>query len=228
MRTIFEKITKRIYSRPVMVAGAVLLSVSSAIAHSAMAQMSPGGQQQPTSPSQQTMPGSTPGSRPEMSPMDQANQQQNDTAQMMDKDFVKKSLQGNMAEVQLGQLALQKSNNDDVKQFAQKMVDDHTKLGDQMKQVAQQLHVKPPDSPSSKEKAIVAKLQALNGEEFDKAYIKEMVKDHQQDDKEFKEEAKNSPNAGMKQLVSQDEQVISHHLEMIEQIAQKNNVVASK
>jgi putative membrane protein len=222
MRTNCENITKRICCRPVIVAGAALLSISAAIA-----QMSPGGQQQPTSPSQQTMPGS----RPEMSPLDQttsANQQQNDTAQMMDKDFVRKALQGGMAEVQMAQLALQKSNNDDVKQFAQKMVDDHTKLGDQMKEMAQQLHLKPPDSPSSKEKATLIKLQALSGDEFDKAYIKEMVKDHQQDDKEFKQEAKNTPSPGMKEVVTQDEQIISHHLEMIEQIAQKNNIVASK
>ncbi len=47
----------------------------------------------------------------------------------MDKMFVKKALQGGMAEVQLGQLTLQKSNNDQVKQFAQRMIDDHTKLG---------------------------------------------------------------------------------------------------
>ena len=48
-----------------------------------------------------------------------------------DRVFLKAALEGGMAEVQLGQLALQKSSNADVKQFARRMVDDHTKMGDQ-------------------------------------------------------------------------------------------------
>jgi len=204
-------------------AGIACLSIAPA-----MAQMNSGGaaqQQQPGSPAQQT----TPGSQPGMSPLDQANGQgQDPSAQMMDKAFVRNALQGGMAEVQLGQLALQKSSNDDVKQFAQRMVDDHTKLGDEMKQVAQQMSVKPPDSISGKDKSTINKLQALNGDAFDKAYIKDMVKDHEKDQKEFKQEAQNASNPALKQAAAQGEQVVSQHLQMIQQIAQKDNVVASK
>ncbi len=195
------------------------------IAH-AMAQMNSGAQQQPqVPPTQQTAPGSQPG----MSPLDQAaGQGQDPSSQMMDKAFVRDALQGGMAEVQLGQLALQKSSNSDVKQFAQRMVDDHTKLGDEMKQVAQQMSVKPPDSISGKDKSTIAKLQALNGDAFDKAYIKDMVKDHQKDQKEFKQEAQNASNPALKQVAAQGEQGGSQHLQMMQQIAQKDNVVASK
>jgi putative membrane protein len=70
----------------------------------------------------------------------------------------------------------------------------------------------------------MSKLQALNGDEFDKAYIKDMVKDHQQDEKDFKTEANNTTNPTLKQVASQGAQVIGEHLQMIEQIAQKNNV----
>jgi putative membrane protein len=161
-----------------------------------------------------------------MSPVDQAANQDSGTEQMMDKAFVRKALQGGMTEVQLGQIALQKSSNDDVKQFAQRMVDDHTKLGDEMKQVAQQLNVKMPDSPSGKDKSAMAKLQAMNGDEFDKTYIKDMVKDHEQDDKDFKAEAKNTTNPAVKQVATQGSQVIEEHLQMIQQIAQKNNVAS--
>ena len=83
-----------------------------------------------------------------------------------DRVFLKDALEGGMAEVQLGQLALQKSNNADVKQFAQKMVDDHTKMGDQLKPIAQQIGVKIPDGPSKKDKTTIAKLQELNGDDF--------------------------------------------------------------
>jgi putative membrane protein len=186
-----------------------------------------GGGGQQTSPTQQTSPETQPGARQGASPMDQAtssNQDPNGPAAMMDKAFVREALQGGIAEIQLGQLALQKSSNPDVKQFAQKMVDDHTKLGDAMKQVAQQMSVKPPDSISGKDKSTMAKLNALNGDEFDKAYIKDMVKDHKQDEKEFKQEANNTSNPALKDLISQGGQMIGQHLQMIEQIAQKNNV----
>lgn len=203
-----------------LVAGVAFLSSASAIA-----QMPPGGAQQP-SPGQQTSPMSQPGTQPGASPMDQpsSNQDPNGPAMMMDKAFVRKALEGGMVEVQLGQLAAQKSSNPDVKQFGQKMVDDHTKLGEEMKQVAQQMNVKPPESLPSKDKSKIAKLSALSGDAFDKAYIQNMVKDHKQDEKEFKQEAMNTSNPALKDVVSQGEQVISQHLQMIEQIAQKNNV----
>lgn len=225
MRTSCRAISRLMHSLPVLLTGAALLSVPCAIA-----QMSPGGGQQQSSPTQQTTPGTQPGMQPG-SAMDQAttsNQDPNGPAAMMDKAFVREALQGGMAEVQMGQLALQKSSNPDVKQFAQKMVDDHTKLGDAMKQVAQQMNVKPPSSLSGKDKSTVSKLSSLNGDEFDKAYIQNMVKDHKQDEKAFKQEAENTSNPALKSLVSQGGQMIDQHLQMIEQIAQKNNVVASK
>jgi putative membrane protein len=211
----FQIFKRHIRSSIIALAGAVLLSAPCAIA-----QMG-----RPSSPTQ------TPANpQPGVSPMGQANTGQDPTSAgvLEDKAFVRKALQGGMMEVQLGQLALQKSSNDDVKQFAQKMIDDHTKLGDEMKQVGQQMGIKAPDSPSSKDKSTMAKLQTLNGDDFDKAYIKDMVKDHQQDAKDFKQEAQNTTNPALKSVVVQGQQVIDEHLQMIQQIAQKNNVVASK
>ncbi|MDQ2832643.1 MAG: DUF4142 domain-containing protein [Acidobacteriota bacterium] len=144
----------------------------------------------------------------------------------MDKMFVRKALEGGMAEVQLGQLALQKSSNDEVKQFAQKMVDDHTKMGDDLKPIAQQMNVKVPDGPSAKDKATMAKLQALNGDAFDKAYVKDMVKDHKADQREFKEESTRTTNPDLKQASTHGLEVVTEHLQMIEQIASKNNVAS--
>ena len=108
------------------------------------------------------------------------------------------------------------------------MVDDHIRLNEQMKQVAHQMSVKVPSSPSGKDRATIAKLQALNGDDFDKAYIKDMLKDHQQDKKEFKHEAETATNPTLKDVATQGEQIISDHLQMIQQIAEKNSVVAEK
>jgi putative membrane protein len=199
----------------VAAAGTVLLCGSMGLAQAG---------QQPNSPA-----GQTPGqNNPAMdSQMNRMNGPGQNTA--MDKMFVKKALQGGMAEVQLGQLTLQKSNNDQVKQFAHRMIDDHTKLGDQMKPVAQQLGVSEPNGISKKDKATMAKLQALSGQAYDEAYIRDMVKDHKQDLSDFQTEASSGQDQTVKDAANQGSKVIAQHLQMIQQIAKDQNVnMASK
>ena len=145
-------------------------------------------------------------------------------ASSSDKKFVHSALEGGNAEIKLGQLAAQKGNSEDVKQFGQKMVDDHSKLGDQMKQIAQQQGIEVPDGISAKDKALETKLNSLSGDAFDKAYIKAMVKDHQKDLSEFKKEANSGNDTSIKDAASQGAQVISQHLQMAEQMAQKHNI----
>jgi putative membrane protein len=207
-------ITKRMYSRLLLCsASTVLLSAM------AVAQYQPGGagQQQPNTPTQQPTNPSTGTMGPDNNSL--ANQQA--TA---DQTFVRKALEGGAAEVQLGQLAQQKSQSEDVKKFAQKMVEDHTQLGEQMKPIAQQLGVKEPKGPSKKDKQLIAKLEGLSGPQFDEAYIQAMVKDHKEDLKEFKDEAQSALNQNVKQAAQQGAGVISEHLQMIQQIAQNHNV----
>ena len=143
----------------------------------------------------------------------------------IDKIFVKKTIQGGIAQVQLGQLTLQKSNNDQVKQFARKMIDDHTKLNEQMRPVAQQLGVEIPTEVSKKDKSRMSKMQALSGPAYDQAYIKEMVKDHKQDLSEFRMEAS---NGSVKDAATQGSKIASEHLQMAEQLAKDQNVNLAK
>src|SRR3984885_11108309 len=136
----------------------------------------------------------------------------------VDKAFVKKALEGNIGEIEMGKLALQKSNDDQVKQFAQRMVDDHGKMVDQLKPVAQQMGVKVPDGPSKGQMKNMDKMKGLSGDAFDHAYIKDMVKDHKGDDNDFKLEAQSTQNPQLKQMVMQRDQMIGSHLQQIEQI----------
>jgi putative membrane protein len=193
-----------------------ILALSCGMAFAQMQQPSTSPSQQPSTP----MPGSTDPTATSASTMPG----QTGNSKMADRDFVKEALQGGMAEVQMGQLALQKSNNDQVKQFAQKMVDDHTKMGEQMKPIAQQLGVKEPAGPSKKDKETIAKLQNLNGNAFDKAYVQTMLKDHKHDEMAFKREADMGSDPNVKQAASQGEQVISTHLQLIQQIAKSQGV----
>jgi putative membrane protein len=143
----------------------------------------------------------------------------------IDKIFVKKAMQGSIAEVQLGELTLQKSTNDQVKQFARKMIDDHTKLNEQMRPVAQQLGVEIPTEVSKKDKSLMSKMQALSGTAYDQAYIKEMVKDHKQDLSDFHMEAL---NGHVKDAATQGSKIISEHLQMAQQLAKDQNVDLAK
>src|ERR1700760_1462176 len=204
-------------TKMVTVAGAVLLCGSMGLAQAGQQPGSAAGQ----SPSQ---------NNPALDAQQQINSM-NAPAQnaLMDKAFVKKALQGGMAEVQLGQLTLQKSNNDQVKQFAQRMIDDHTKLGEEMKPVAQQLGVSEPEGISKKDTKTIAKLQGLSGPAYDQAYIKDMVKDHKQDLSDFQTEASSGQDQTVKDAANQGSKVIAQHLQMIQQLAKDQNVnMASK
>jgi len=176
----------------------------------------PGQQQQsPTNPSAGNT-GMGPGAYPGNAPTGQ---------DFAERAFVTKALEGGETEVQLGQLAQQKSESADVKQFAQKMVSDHSQMADKwFKPVAQQLGVSEPKGPSKKDKKEIAKLQGLSGQDFDREYITMMVKDHQQDLKDFKDEAQAAQDPNVKQVAQQGSSVISQHLQLIEQIAKNHNI----
>jgi putative membrane protein len=217
MRQISRSIVT-IYSRRFLVTGGVLL-ISGALAVA---------QQQPMGSSPSTAnPGNPANSNPNspMSPTAQMQAQQNAAAgSMQDKAFLRKALEGGMFEVQAGQLATQKSSSQDVQQFGQKMVDDHTKLGDQMKPIAAQMGVPVPTKLSKKDQATLTKLQGMSGSQFDNAYVKDMVSDHKKDLSDFKQEAGNTQNPDLKQATQQGAQVISEHLHMAEQLAKAHNV----
>jgi putative membrane protein len=168
------------------------------------------------------VPGPSSSQNPTMDP--QMNGTQGPGQTPIDRMFVKKAMQGSMAEVQLAQLTLQKSENEQVKQFAQRMIDDHTKLNEQMKPVAQQLGVDAPTDVSKNDKKAMAKLQGLSGVAYDQAYIKDMVKDHKQDLNDFQMEASSGQDQTAKDAANQGSKVIAQHLQMAQQMAKDQNV----
>ncbi len=141
-----------------------------------------------------------------------------------DKMFLAKATEGSMAEIQMSQLALKKTKNDDVKAIAQKMVDDHTKLMSDMKPFADQMGVTPPAKLNAKHQQEAMRLKAMSGDKFDKEYLTAMVGDHHKDLGEFQAEEKSTGNAELKSTVSQATQVIQQHTEMIDQSAQKMGI----
>ena len=135
-----------------------------------------------------------------------------------DNTFVKKAIMGNNGEIDAAKLALQKSQNQQVKDFAQKMVDDHTKMADSLKQIAQQDNIKFEDKPSPAAMKLHAKLEGLDGAAFDKAYVNGMVKDHKEDVREFSTEINHGKKQDVKDAASSSLPTIKEHLTMIEGI----------
>src|SRR5689334_21147989 len=81
-----------------------------------------------------------------------------------DRKFMEKAAQGGMAEVELGQIAAQKAQDPQVKQFAQRMVDDHSKANDKLKQVAASKNMQLPSDVPSSERREADKLNKLSGD----------------------------------------------------------------
>jgi len=135
-----------------------------------------------------------------------------------DKKFAMDAAVGGMAEVELGKLATQKATNPDVKQFGQRMVDDHGKANDELKTVASKESIDLPTSLDSKHQATVDRLSKLSGADFDKAYVREMVKDHDMDVKEFQKEAQNGQNTSVRDFASKTLPTLEEHQKMIHDI----------
>jgi putative membrane protein len=117
-------------------------------------------------------------------------------AESPSKTFLKKAIEGNYAEVQMGQLAQQNGQNDGVKKFGQMLSDDHSAANQKAMNAAKSMGMTPPDGPSAKQKADYLKMSKVTGAQFDHDFARHMVADHQKDIAEYKKEAKQSDAAG--------------------------------
>jgi len=140
------------------------------------------------------------------------------TGKVDDKKFVKDAALGGMTEVELGKLAAQKASDPKVKEFGQQMVDDHTKANENLKQIATKSNIPVPDSLDAKHQSRVDKLSKLSGEQFDKAYLKDQLKDHETDVREFKDEANNGSDPNVKTFASGTLPKLQEHLDMVKSL----------
>jgi|SRR5215813_3910403 len=140
-----------------------------------------------------------------------------------DQNFAKKAAEGGLAEVELGKLATEKASSDDVKKFGQRMVDDHSKANDQLKLLASQKGINLPSDLNPKDKALKDRLSKRNGPEFDRTYMKTMVRDHTEDVAEFKKESTSGKDDDLKSFASQTLPTLEDHLKQAKSIAPKED-----
>ncbi len=145
-----------------------------------------------------------------------------------DTHFMDKAAQGGMAEVKLGQLAVDKGSSQAVKDFGQRMVTDHTKTNNQLQQIASKDGVTLPSNLDAKDQATYDHLSKLSGTEFDRAYMRDMVRDHQMDINEFRREGQTAKNPGVKSFAQQTLPTLQEHLSLAKQDSSKIGISAQR
>jgi putative membrane protein len=143
-----------------------------------------------------------------------------------DTQFLAKAIQDGMAEVDLGKTAEKKASSPEVKRFAERMVKDHGAANQKLEALAKKHKIEaqgtygtPPLKPDEQAKAEKADLSKLSGKEFDQAYAKEMVQDHEKAVGLFQDEAKNGKDKEVSQVAGSLLPTLEEHLKMAQGLA---------
>ncbi len=141
-----------------------------------------------------------------------------------DESFYKDAAQANLAEIQLGKLAREKSQNQSVKEYGDMMVKDHTAANDKLSKLASGHGVELPTSSSVGQMASKTKLEVLSGDTFDKSFIKTMADDHKDAIDAFQKEVSTGQDADAKAFAKSTLPKLEAHLKKIRSIAAASGV----
>ena len=139
-------------------------------------------------------------------------------ASQADSDFVKEAASGGKMEVKLGQYAAKNAADAQVNRFGERMVADHGKANAELTKICERAAIEVPKDTATKHDAMVDRLTALKGAEFDRAYMDAMVEDHEHDVEAFREAAKSAENAEVKQFAQKTLPTLEEHLKMAKEI----------
>ncbi|HEV2619259.1 MAG TPA: DUF4142 domain-containing protein [Acidobacteriaceae bacterium] len=138
-----------------------------------------------------------------------------------DKKFLAMAAQSDQNEIALSKAAQDKATNPDVKMFANKMVDEHTKMSDSMKPYADSWGLTPPMGPDADHQKELDKLNGLSGKDFDKEYIDQMVSDHSKALSAFTKEAKDTKDVKFRASVLKGKTMVAAHKNMAYDLKKK-------
>jgi len=141
-----------------------------------------------------------------------------DRLRQPDNTFLTKAAQGGMEEVELGKLAVERASDPKVKNFGQRMVDDHSAANDKLKQVAAKKNVSLPPQMTEEQQRTKAKLAKLSGAEFDRSYMEYMVNDHKADVAEFQREGNSGNDPDVKGFAQETLPTLQDHLRMAQDV----------
>jgi putative membrane protein len=148
----------------------------------------------------------------------QSGKDQNGSTTLSKKDvkFINDAAEGGLMEVRMGELGQQKGQSGDLKTFAQRLITDHTKANDELKQLASGKGVTVPSQLPDHHQKMLDKLS--NASDFDKTFKEMAVKDHKKDIKEFEKASKKCDDADLKNWAAKTLPTLQEHLRMAEQL----------
>ena len=150
-----------------------------------------------------------------------------DQLSQQDRDFATKAASGGMAEVSLGRLAMQNADSDAVREFGLKMVEDHGKANEKLKNLAEKKMIALPKQPKGEHAATRDRLDGLKGSQFDRQYADAMVKDHQSTIELFQREADEGQDADLKRFAESTLPTLKQHLKLAQDLDRKIKPMAS-
>ncbi len=136
-------------------------------------------------------------------------------------NFVKEAATGGIMEMELGKMAADKGKNQQVKDFGNMMVTDHSQANDNLKDIASKKNIDVPASLTEDQRKDVDKLSKKSGSDFDKAYVDMMVDDHKKDVIAFKKASGKLTDNDLKNFATNTLPTLQKHLDAIQNIKTK-------
>jgi putative membrane protein len=138
-----------------------------------------------------------------------------------DQSFLKEAIEGDLAEINMGKLAQEKGQSQEVKQFGQMLEQDHGQHLQKAKDAAQQMGLPAPTEPNAKHKKMYDQVNKLSGAQFDKHFAQEMVSDHKEDIKKYQKESKSK--GPLADFAQQTIPTLQKHLQTAESLTGQKN-----
>jgi putative membrane protein len=208
----FKEETMRIHTTHALLGG--LAAIAAMAALNASAQSS--GRQPSTTQSPSTPPSGT------QAPSSQSSHGlSSGTRSSEDSRFLEEAIRGNLAEVQMGQLAKERSQNKDVRDYGQMLIDDHSKGNEKAMAAAKSMNVPVPTEPSAKQKQQHDMMAKLSGSQFDTMFMSHMVQDHEEDIGKYNAQAQSGDSSKATDYAKDSLSVLHSHLSKAQSIESK-------
>ncbi len=137
------------------------------------------------------------------------------------KQFLAQAMQDSLAEIEVCNLALEKASDDEIKAFSQQMIDDHSRIGREIEDLANRKGVPLPRDVTSEQRSTYDELSGLSGQEFERKFVEHNVEDHEKDIEEFRQQSEQGDDPDIRAFAEKGAQRLSEHLKMAQEVGRR-------
>lgn len=136
-------------------------------------------------------------------------------------EFLIEAMQDSMAEIQICEIAIEKSQNADVKKFAQAMIDEHGRMGRELEKLGADKGLEVPRQIRPEQELTVDELSSLSGRDFEQRWIQYNIDVHERDTKVFRHYAQDEPDRDIAALAKKHGDALGKHLKAAHDLGKK-------